>query len=204
MQPGTISGYCQAFNRGLKYLVAQDVDAEESLAYVRELTNTYQKQATKGHQSWQQLSRANKWLHWEQVLEVMKAQREVYESQIKPELRAFESQRYAALLLYCAVPPARGEVYRTLKIRINSEPAETSGSENILHYGREQMFVLELGKFKNSKHMGVQNIDISNIEFLTSHLHDYINRDRPILLKDSIDHSFLFMVGEEYFELEHY
>ena len=66
------------------------------------------------------------------------------------------------------------------------------------------MFVLELGKFKNSKHMGVQNIDISNIEFLTSHLHDYINRDRPILLKDSIDHSFLFMVGEEYFELEHY
>ena len=127
------------------------------------------------------------------VLEVVKVQHETMESQVKPALRAPESQKYTVLLLYCAVPPGRAQEYRTLKVQLGTTPHQpTTGMENIMHYGPQT--ILELGSFKNRENFGHQVIDISHIEFLVSHLGDYIKKDRPILLKSNTDHGFLFMV----------
>ena len=169
------------------------MDVGERLDYLRQLTNSYQKKARKERPTWQQLSAANKWLHWEEVLEVVKVQHETMESQVKPALRAPESQKYTVLLLYCAVPPGRAQEYRTLKVQLGTTPHQpTTGMENIMHYGPQT--ILELGSFKNRENFGHQVIDISHIEFLVSHLGDYIKKDRPILLKSNTDHGFLFMV----------
>ena len=163
------------------------------LDYVRELTNDYQKKASKERPTWQQLSAANKWLHWEEVLEVVKVQNQAMESEVKPTLRAPQSQKYTILLMYCAVPPGRAQEYRTLKLQVGTSPQQSpSGTENILHFGVQ--VVLELGSFKNRKHMGLQAIDITQIEFLVSHLDEYIRRDRPVLVNSKTDHGFMFMV----------
>lgn len=194
-QPGTIAAYCQVLTRGLKYLASKGEDAAEGLEYLKGLTTRYQRQAETGKSasnSWQRLSQNKKWLHWEEVLEVLKLQRAVYEVQHTPVAKASESQKYLALLLYCVVPPARAEEYRTLKIRHGTRPGTKITKENVLHFGTTM--VLELAEFKTSKSVGVQTIDISEYEFLTSHLDAFITRERASLLKGDTDHGFLFMV----------
>jgi len=53
--------------------------------------------------------------------------------------------------------------------------------------------VLELGSFKNRENIGLQIVDITDIEFLVSHHGDYIRKDPPNLLKSNTEHGFLFM-----------
>ena len=71
-KPGTLAGYCQALTRGLKYLAAaQGVDTNEAQAYIRALNSRFQREAAATQKTWQELSSANKWLHWEEVLKVV-------------------------------------------------------------------------------------------------------------------------------------
>ena len=195
-KPGTLAGYCQALTRGLKYLAAaQGVDTNEAQAYIRALTSRFQREAAATQKTWQELSWANKWLHWEEVLKVVEAQQDLYETQLRPMDRAAESQKYMALLLYTAVPPGRAKEYRTLKMQHHAGPFQSTGQgpSNILHYG-PNVAMLQVGEYKNSKYMGVHNIDISTIDFLQSHLDDYLERDRPLLLRGHPDHSYVFVV----------
>ena len=76
---------------------------------MRCLTSRFQKEAQASPKSWQQLSWEKKWLHWEEILQVVKEQQEEYESQVRPLNRAVESQKYAVLLLYTALPPGRAK-----------------------------------------------------------------------------------------------
>ena len=180
----------------LKYLAVQGTETDEAQAYLRALTNRFQKEAAATTKSWQELSWENKWLHWEEVLKVVKAQRDVYEEQLRPMDRASESEKYTVLLLYTAVPPGRAKEYRTLKLQRHSGPFKptSQGPANILHYG-PNVVLLQLGEYKNSQYLGTQNIDISTIEYIQPHLEDFLERDRPLLLRGEPDHSYLFVVS---------
>jgi hypothetical protein len=70
--------------------------------------------------TWQHLSQASKWLHWKEVLAVVKQQREVYEAAATSLCRAREGLRYAVLLLYTCLPPGRSLEYRMLQFRLCS------------------------------------------------------------------------------------
>lgn len=149
--------------------------------------------------TWQDLSASNKWLHWEEIIEVLKTQRDVYLSEIAPKARAQESQDYAQLLLYTAIPPARAQEYRTLQLRMlhtcDKPHSRSSTPVNILHISEDgSTGYLEIANYKNAAYSGRQIIDISNIDYLLSHLVDYVNKDRTLLLLGKKDHHFLFMV----------
>ena len=197
VQPGTLAGYCQVINMGLKFLAVQEgLETADAQQYIRSLTSRFQKEASTSPKSWQQLSWENKWLDWEEILKVVKDQQELYESQVRPLDRAVESQKYATLLLYTTVPPGRAKEYRTLRIQRHSGPFKSNGKDrsNLLHYG-PQVAMLQVGEYKNAKHLGTRHIDLVPVEVLTSHLHDFLERDRPLLLKGNPDRGYLFVVS---------
>ena len=152
--------------------------------------------------SWQELSAKNKWLHWEEVIEVVRCQREEYESETRPDLRAVLSQDYAQLLLYTSLPPGRAEEYRTLRLKVytGSEtvcPATTSTERtNVLHMSENgSQALMEIGKHKTVSSAGRQLIDLRSTDYLVAHLLDYVHKDRPLLLQGREDHGYLFMVS---------
>ena len=55
---------------------------------------------------------SGKWLVWNEVLLVLMLQRELYELPGSTFAKALESQKFMVLLMYCAIPPARGRVMR--------------------------------------------------------------------------------------------
>ena len=55
-------------------------------------------------------------LHWEEMIEVVKVQRDAYLSKVAQMERAQESYDYALLLLYAAILPARAKEYHTLQL----------------------------------------------------------------------------------------
>lgn len=110
--------------------------------------------------------------------------------------RAVESQKYAVLLQYTALPPGRAKEYQTLKLQRHAGPYISDGKEhhtNILHYG-PRVAILEVGKYKNSKFLGMRHIDLSSIDYLTAHFEDFLEKDRPLLLRGGSDHGHLFVV----------
>ncbi len=201
-KPGTRAAYGQSITHGLKYLHATGhaAVAEQPLTYVRQLIALYQREAEANRdKSWQDLSSRRKWLHWEEVIEVVRHQRDCYESQISPPERAIESQDYAILLLYTTIPPARAQEYRTLKLKLCSGDELRARSlpdgDNVLRINHEGSIAsLEIGSYKNSAYLGRQTVDISSVDYLVPHLLDFIAKDRPILLGTKPDHYTLFMV----------
>ena len=55
--------------------------------------------------------------------------------------------------------------------------------------------MLQVGEYKNAKHLGTRHIDLVPVEVLTSHLNDFLERDRPLLLKGNPDRGYLFVVS---------
>jgi hypothetical protein len=185
---------------GLKYIQdAKAICTEHAQRYTRKLVTRYKKEAeaTRDH-TWQDLAAKSKWLHWEEVIEVVKAQREAYETATSPQERARESQRYAQLLLYTTIPPGRAEEYRTLELNMGGNQTQMPHrhQRNILHVSQDgHKAVLEIGKYKNSRYHGRQRLDISDVDYLVPHLLRYIKEDRPLLLQKRKDHLYLFMVS---------
>ena len=200
-KPGTIAAYGQSLLHGVKYIDAvKCICTEQAQTYVRRVIRQFQQKAENGREkTWQDLSARKKWLHWEEVIAVLNAQRDAYLSEITPKLRAQESQDYAQLLLYTAIPPGRAQEYRTLQLRrldtCEKPHSRSSSPENILHISDDGTTgYMEIGDYKSAAHNGRQILDISNIDYLLSHLVDYVNKDRPELLQGKNDHHFLFMV----------
>ncbi len=201
-KPGTRAAYGQCITHGLKYLHATGhaAIAEEPISYVRQLISLYQREAEANRdKSWQDLSSRRKWLHWEEIIQVVKEQRYCYESQISPPERAIESQDYAILLLYTTIPPARAQEYRTLKLNLCSGDERRARSlpdrDNVLHINRDGSIAsLEIRSYKNSAYLGRQSVDISTVDYLVPHLLDFIAKDRPILLGTREDQHNLFLV----------
>eukprot|EP00731_Ephydatia_muelleri_P009917 Em0005g503a len=88
--------YCLSFLRAMRYLKSDS----DTIKTVQQWCRTYQKAYECKDRSWQRLEAEGKWLAWDAVLEVLKQQRELYESSGPCELtRAQESQKYTVLLL---------------------------------------------------------------------------------------------------------
>ena len=206
-----MTAYCQAFLHGLKFLQAEGCASTDQTQWqVRGYINKYQRDAECHRaKSWQELSAKNKWLHWEEVIEVVRCQREEYESETRPDVRAALSQDYAQLLLYTSLPPGRAEEYRTLQLKLytGSEtvcPATTSTEpKNILHMSENgSEALLQIGKHKTVSSAGRQLIDLRSTDDLVAHLLDYIHKDRPLLLQGREDHDYLFMVSHSQHSIE--
>ncbi len=188
---------------GLKYLQAERRGStDKAQSYVRELVKRYQLQAAGDRaKSWQELSARKKWLHLEEILQVVKTQREAYESQIDPALRARESQDYAVLLLYTAIPPGRAKEYRTLQLQVHKagelmHVVHQGKRDNALHISEDgASALLHLQDFKNVCSTGRQTVDLSTTDYLLSHLHDFVCRDRTFLLRGNSSHNYLFVVS---------
>ena len=187
----------------MKYVEAQEQSAstQEAKTFLRSVVNISEREAENSRdKTWQDLSGKKKWLHWEEVIKVVKQQRDDYESETEAKLRAKESQNYAILLIYTMIPPGRGEEYRTLKVHMCDSATEEShrgkSLTNVLHISQDGSTAkLQIGKYKTNSYMGQQTIDISGIDPLVPHLLDYIQVDRQVLLQGKKDHHFLFMVS---------
>ena len=183
--PGTLATYCQSFLHALAFLTA---DAGVPAA-VRSWLSKYQKTAFEQRDvSWQRLKargryiyiyihacifhacmytlHAGKWLVWSEILEVLKLQKEMFESAESAFSKAWEAQKYAILLLYCSIPPARGREYRELKLCVTDsdlqlwDPPLRDSNWLLLaaDHGRGLLYV---GAHKTSKYTGVQRIELS-------------------------------------------
>ena len=107
--------YIQAAQRAVRY-TAPAQQAEVQQTYRKWLRNyDGEKQKDEAERTWEKLSQQKKWLHWEEVIEVVKSQRDEYESASTGLTQAKESVRYALLLFYSCLPPGRAQEYRTLK-----------------------------------------------------------------------------------------
>ena len=201
-KPGTIAAYGQGLLHGIKYIEAvKCIRTEHAQKCVRQVIQQFQRKAENAREkSWQDLSARKKWLHWEEIIVVLKAQRDTYLAEIAPKPRAQESQDYAQLLLYTAIPPGRAQEYRTLQLRrfdtCEKPHNRSSPPINILHISEDgSTGYMEIADYKDAAHSGRQIIDISNVDYMLSHLVDYVNKDRPVLLQGKKDHHFLFMVS---------
>ncbi len=89
----------------------------DKVKILQQWCRNYQKASETKDRSWQRLEAEGKWLAWKDVLEVLKRQKEIYESSGGCiATRAQESQKYTVLLLYTSIPPARSKEYRELRV----------------------------------------------------------------------------------------
>ena len=151
-----------------------------------------------------------KWLVWGEVIDVLRLQKELYESAESLFSRAWESQKYAVLLLYCTIPPARGREYRELKICVTDgdlqlwEPL-VRDSNWLLIASDHSRGLLYVGSHKTSKFTGVQRIELSrdgSTHLLLDHLVAFICRERPVLLQGNA-HDWVFVVSLLFYSHAH-
>ena len=113
--------YIQAAQRGLCF-VSSDSDGVDSSGvydlykcWLRDYDS--KRQSQRGANSWEELSQKKRWLHWEEVIETVKMQKEAYELAPPGICQARESIKYMVLLFYSCLPPGRAQEYRTLRFQ---------------------------------------------------------------------------------------
>eukprot|EP00731_Ephydatia_muelleri_P027547 Em0019g420a len=185
---GNQFAYCLSFLRAMRYLKSDS----DTIKTVQQWCRTYQKAYERKDRSWQRLEAEGKWLAWDAVLEVLKQQRELYESSGPCELtRAQESQKYTVLLLYCSIPPARSKEYRELRLVVQNDHSRA---------------LLYLGAHKTSRKTGPNRIQLNSTDstkVVLDQLVDFVCRDRDVLLRgnarpDTTDWLFLNSRGEPF------
>ena len=127
------------------------------------------------------------------MLEVLKQQRELYESSGPCELtRAQESQKYTVLLLYCSIPPARSKEYRELRVTFSRQnlatwdPVANAASNWLVVQNDYSRALLYLGAHKTSRKTGPNRIQLNSTDstkVVLSQLVDFVCRDRDVLLR---------------------
>ena len=163
-KPGTIAAYGQGLLHGVKYIKAEkSISTEHVQTYMWQVIFQAQWEADVRAKTWQDLSAKKKWLHWEEVIEVVKTQRDAYLSTIAPKERAQESHDYALLLLYTAIFPARAQEYHTLQLsRFDTRDAlrnKSTNPMNILHISEDgSAGIMEIAKYKNSAYTAKKNV----------------------------------------------
>ena len=183
---------------------------EEVLKTYRAWTRSYdrERQSEAALKTWETLSQKKRWLHWEEVIEVVKEQRDVYEGAPTALSQAKEGVRLAVLLLYCCLPPGRSQEYRTLKfLHCRAEdlrptvPTPPDRSSNLLYLSAEgDQAGLFLGTYKTKKTNGPQTMMLDDAEYFVRHIDKYIKKHRPRLLalqssSKLPQHDYLFVVS---------
>eukprot|EP00731_Ephydatia_muelleri_P033649 Em0034g31a len=187
---GTLSCYCQSFLHALNFLRSEG----DCSVTIRHWLTTYQKAA----------NRQRDWLIWKEILDVLKLQRELYESAGSTFAKAWESQKFTVLLMYCAIPPARGREYRELRFTFTEEDLQlwepdSTQSNWLLLSGNHSRGLLYVGAHKTYRHIGVQRIELSadgSTNVLLEQLVAFVCRDRPALLQGRTPQDFLFLNHE--------
>ena len=187
---GNQFAYCLSFLRAMRYLKSSDSD---TIKTVQQWCRTYQKAYERKDRSWQRLEAEGKWLAWDAVLEVLKQQRELYESSGPCELtRAQESQKYTVLLLYCSIPPARSKEYRELRVTFSRQnlatwdPVANAASNWLVVQNDHSRALLYLGAHKTSRKTGPNRIQLNSTDstkVVLGQLVDFVCRDRDVLLR---------------------
>ena len=163
---------------------------------------------TNAAQSWQEMSDKKKWLHWEEILEVVKKQRLAFES-AQPGLPvAQESVRYLALLFYTCLPVARSKEYRLLTYQTcldenlkKSVPTPTNKDTNVLFISETASSMgLYFGAYKTKSSLGPQKILLQTEHaLLMDHIIEYLYKQRSVLRDQpggsQGEESFLFLVS---------
>ena len=200
--------YIQAALRAVRH--AAPAQAEVLRTY-REWIRDHDQEKRKddGERTWETLSKRKKWLHWEEVMEAVKSQRDAYEAASRGLPRAKESVRYALMLFYSCLPPGRAQEYRTLKFRRcrrdemrPTAPTPENRKSNVLFITDEgDRASLYLGQFKTSKTRGAQKISLDELDYFLRHIHRYLTKHRPRLLalqsaSNPPQHDYLFVVSE--------
>ena len=183
--PGNIMAYIQAAQRGVWFLDRETSDPvyEMFKSWMRDYSTKCESQ--RGYQSWEDLSSCSKWLHWEEVIEIVKIQKEAYESTPPGIHQERESLQYT--LLFLPSPPGRPQEYRTLsfKMRITA-PTPHDPLSNVLFITNDVCrAALHIGRYKTSN-----SKVISHLYILTKH--------RPLLLQLTAawegEHNYIFVV----------
>ena len=112
--PGNLVSYITAVMRVVKFsAVATGKDVSPTY---RGWARGYEREraAEASDNTWEALSEKKRWLHWEEVMEVLRQQKAAYEQAATALGRAKEAVRLAVLLIYCCLPPGRALEYRLL------------------------------------------------------------------------------------------
>jgi len=189
--PGNLFSYCLCFSRVLRFLKSDTSKVKAVQGWCR----SYQKAYENKDRSWQRLSAQKKWLAWADVLQVVKQQKESYESSGGCELtRARESQKYTVLLLYTCIPPARSKEYRELKVThtlsnlILWQPQDDPVSNWLVVQSDHSKAILYLGSHKTSRRTGPNKVELRSSDstgILFEQLLGFVFHDRDILLRGS-------------------
>ena len=193
---GGLRNYCAAFIKALKYLrLKKHVDTTDTEKYVRKLAWNFTKHIRRPSQ--QQLVSKRSWLSWNQVLEVVKLQLEKYKSTKVTNRfdKARESQKLAILQLYTCIPPGRTHEYCSLRIRecTTDTFALENLKQNILTVSPSRL-VLSIGDYKTSAAMGTQHREITGVQYLGTHMRNFLENHRPLLMNGK-EHNFIFVVS---------
>ena len=201
--------YIQVAQRAVRHTApAQQSEVQQTY---RKWIRNYdgEKQKDEAERTWENLSQQKKWLHWEEVIEVVKSQRDEYESASTGLTQAKESVRYALLLFYSCLPPSRAQEYRTLKfercrqddLRPTASTPENKKSNVLFITDEGDRAALYLESFKTSKTRGAQKISLDDLGYFLRHVHRYLTKHRPRLLalqsaSNPPQHDYLFVVSE--------
>ena len=204
---GNIMAYIQAAQRGLRFLSYSDgVDISDVYDTLKCWLRDYdcKRQSQRGADSWEELSQKKRWLHWEEVIETVKKQKEAYELAPPGIRQARESVKYMVLLFYSCLPPGRAQEYRTLRFqRCDSSelrlvpPTPDDKTNNILFLSEDgRQAAIYIGSHKTSKSKGCQKISLDEFDYFIHHIHRYITKHRPLLIHQSKSpsHTYVFVV----------
>jgi integrase len=203
--PGNLVTYITAVMRVVKFsAVATGKDVSPTY---RGWAQGYEREraAEASDNTWEALSEKKRWLHWEEVMEVLRQQKAAYEQAATALGRAKEAVRLAVLLIYCCLPPGRALEYRLLtyercdqdhlKVTVPTPPDKHSNVLFLSQHGERGG--LYLGAHKTRKNMGAQKISMNELDYVLRHFDVYIEEHRPRLLAlqsaDPPTHNYLFV-----------
>ena len=187
---GNIMAYIQSAQRALRFVGVSQSDETYRVykEWMRHLDS--HRQSARNGDSWEELSLRKKWLHWEEIIETVKMQKDAYELAPPGIRQAKESVKYTILLFYSCLPPGRAQEYRTLQFQWcepgeirTTAPTPADAASNVLYIARDgRRGALYIGLYKTSKNKGPQKIMLDAFDYFVHHLYVYLTKHLPLLL----------------------
>jgi hypothetical protein len=159
----------------------------KSIAQLKTLRNSYQRDYEKGlkGQNWVDLREENKFLHYEEIQQVLKAllidflEGETDPNMVHPKAKSLVSkakqlQKFLVLLFYTSLPPSRALEIRTLQLDTSLQFRQTTNT---------WWLVLSQYKTANSKGVDSLELDPKSQEVLVKYLELFVKKFRSHLLQ---------------------
>ena len=150
----------------------------------------YYRKQTAQRQTWEELSRKSKWLHWQEIIDVLRMQRESYEvppDVVSPKYKSAYGIRYFYSTHLCH----QGMLLNSLIFEwcehshlFPTLPTPSDTEKNVLYIATDDYVArLYLGSFKTLKTAGTQKIILSKShQYFIRQIQKYLKNIRPRLL----------------------